>query len=60
MPKTLAMAGTKFDHFFKRDEGEYYKMKRVKGLKYFPLKKLLIEKYRFKELEATQLSDFLM
>jgi len=53
MPKNFALAGTKFDNFFIKEEGkDYYSMKKIKGLKHVPLEKLLIEKYRLKKHEA--------
>lgn len=35
-------------------------MKRISGLNFWPLKKVLMEKYRIKEEEAQLLSDFLV
>mmetsp|Transcript_25469 Transcript_25469/g.19219 ORF Transcript_25469/g.19219 Transcript_25469/m.19219 type:complete len:151 (+) Transcript_25469:1360-1812(+) len=59
MPKSYAMAGAKFDHFFVKEDGKY-KYRRIRGLQHFPLKKLLIEKYRFKVAEAEGLASFLL
>jgi serine/threonine-protein kinase SRPK3 len=61
MPKNFALAGKNFSNFFEKDEKTgKYTFKRIKGLKHYPLKKLLMNKYRFKALEADQLSDFLL
>jgi serine/threonine-protein kinase SRPK3 len=61
MPKNFALAGKNFTNFFDKDEvtGKY-SFKRIKGLKHFPLKKLLTDKYRFKYQEADLLADFLL
>jgi serine/threonine-protein kinase SRPK3 len=61
IPRKLALAGKKFDDFFGFDEftGKFT-FKKIQGLQYFPLKHLLMEKYRFKATEAHQLSDFLL
>jgi serine/threonine-protein kinase SRPK3 len=61
MPKNFAMAGKNFANFFEKDEmtGKY-SFKKIKGLKHYPLKKLLINKYKFKVHEAEQLADFLL
>ena len=60
MPKTYALASRNFDKFFRRDPltGKFVFAK-IGGLKHFPLEKLLIEKYRYKSHEASQLADFL-
>jgi serine/threonine-protein kinase SRPK3 len=34
--------------------------KKIKGLKHYPLRKLLVNKYRLKETEADSLADFLL
>ena len=51
MPKSYAMAGKQFEHFFQKDNSKY-SFKRIKGLSHFPLRKLLVEKYRLKPVEA--------
>jgi len=53
MPRKFALAGKKFDDFFGFDEftGKIT-FKKIQGLQYFPLKNLLMEKYRFKHVEA--------
>lgn len=61
MPKNFAIAGKNFDNFFQKDEMSHkYNFKRIRGLRHFPLKKLLIDKYRLKIEEADMLADFLM
>jgi serine/threonine protein kinase len=59
MPKSYAMAGKQFENFFAKD-GDKYTYRRIKGLSHFPLRKLLIEKYRLKQQEAEMFADFLM
>ena len=61
MPKNYAMSGQFFDKFFKRDSlsGKYV-FKNINGLRYFPLNRLLMQKYRFKKHEAEMFADFLM
>lgn len=61
MPKNFAMAGKNFNNFFEKDEiTKKYCFKRIKGLKHFPLKRLLTDKYKFKLHEAEMLADFLL
>lgn len=61
MPKNFAIAGKNFDNFFAKKEGSSkYHFKKIKGLKHFPLKKLLTDKYRIKPHEAESLADFLL
>jgi serine/threonine protein kinase len=55
MPKSMAVGGTKYNKMFKNGQ-----LKRIKGLNYWPLHKVLQEKYRFKEQEAIAFADFLM
>ena len=59
MPKSYAMSGKQFENFFVKD-GDKYTYRRIKGLSHFPLRKLLIEKYRLKQQEAEMFADFLM
>ena len=61
MPKNFATAGKNFENFFTKDEitGKYT-FKRIKGLRHFPLKRLLTDKYRLKTHEAEELADFLL
>lgn len=56
MPKNMALSGKHSKKFF-NSQGH---LKRISGLNYWPLKKVLMEKYRIKEEEAQGLSDFLM
>jgi serine/threonine-protein kinase SRPK3 len=55
MPKNMALSGKNSKKFF--DVKGH--LKRISGLNYWPLKKVLMEKYRIKEEEADSLSDFL-
>jgi serine/threonine-protein kinase SRPK3 len=48
MPSNLALVGKKYRKFFDRSGH----LRKIRGLNYWPLKKVLIEKYRFKEREA--------
>jgi serine/threonine-protein kinase SRPK3 len=61
MPKSFPIAGKQFENFFTYDEftGKYT-YKKIQGLQFFPLKKLLIDKYRLKIVEADRLADFLL
>ena len=56
MPKNFAKRGEYYNKFFTK-EG---KMRRVKEIKFIPLKEILIKKYHFKENEAQALTDFLL
>lgn len=61
MPKNYAMAGKNFENFFRRDPvTDKFVYKNISGLRHFPLKKLLIEKYRLKYEEAEELNSFLL
>ena len=61
MPRNFAMAGKNFSNFFEKDPiSGKFSFKKIKGLKHYPLKKLLINKYKFKIAEAEQLADFLL
>ena len=61
VPKNFAVAGKSFDQYFQHDDiRNRYSFKRIKGLRHFPLKKLLTDKYRLKVTEAEQLADFLL
>ena len=61
MPKSFALAGKQLDKFFLFDEftGKY-NFKNIHGLRHFPLRKLLMDKYRLKQEEAEMLADFIM
>jgi len=48
MPRNLALSGKRYRKFFDRNGH----LRRIRGLNFWPLKKVLIEKYRFKENEA--------
>jgi len=56
MPKNFAKRGEYYNKFFTK-EG---KMRRIKEIKYIPLKDMLVKKYHFKETEAQALTDFLL
>ena len=55
MPKSMALGGRRARRFFNR-AGE---LRRIKGLNFWPLKKVLVEKYKFNEREASAFADFL-
>lgn len=48
MPKTMALSGIRSRRFFKKCG----RLRRISGLNYWPLKKVLSEKYRFNDTEA--------
>ena len=48
MPRNLALSGKRYKRFF--DKSGH--LRKIRGLNYWPLKKVLVEKYRFKEVEA--------
>ena len=56
MPKNFAKRGEYYNKFFTK-EG---KMRRIKEIKFIPLKEILVKKYHFKENEAQALTDFLL
>jgi serine/threonine-protein kinase SRPK3 len=56
MPKNLALSGKNSRKFFD-SRGN---LRRINGLSYWPLKKILTVKYMIKESEAFVLADFLM
>ena len=56
MPKNLALSGKNSKKFFD-SKGH---LRRISGLNFWPLKKVLVEKYRIKEEEAQLLADFLL
>ena len=56
MPKNLARSGQRSRKFFNRAGN----LRRIRGLNYWPLKKVLREKYRFTETEAHAFADFLL
>lgn len=55
MPVTMSLSGKNSKKFFDRTGH----LRRIRGLNYWPLKKVLMEKYRFKEREALEFADFL-
>lgn len=56
MPKNIAFSGRQSKKFFDKS-GHLLK---IRGLQHWPLKKVLMEKYRFVESEAESLADFLL
>ena len=56
MPKNFALSGSNSMKYFNKNG----KLKRIKKLVYYPLIKVLTEKYHFKEKEAKALNDFIM
>jgi serine/threonine-protein kinase SRPK3 len=56
MPKNIAFSGRLSKRFFDKT-GHLLK---IRGLQHWPLKKVLMEKYRFIESEAESLADFLL
>lgn len=56
MPKNMALSGKNSSKFFNR-QGH---LKRISGLNYWPLQKVLMEKYKIKEEEAVALAEFLV
>jgi serine/threonine-protein kinase SRPK3 len=48
MPKNMALSGKHSRRFFDKTGH----LRRIRGLNYWPLKKVLMEKYKFKEREA--------
>lgn len=55
MPKNMALSGKNSKKFF--DSTGH--LKRIRGLNYWPLERVLVEKYRFTKEEAEPLADFL-
>jgi len=55
MPRNMALSGKHAKKFFTPDGH----LKRISGLNYWPLKKVLVEKYHFKDEEAEAFSEFL-
>jgi len=56
MPETMAVGGKASNKYF-NSKGE---LRRIQGLNYWPLEKVLVEKYRIKEDEAKLLAEFLI
>ncbi|KAL9241513.1 hypothetical protein vseg_015619 [Gypsophila vaccaria] len=55
IPKKIANGGARSKDYFDR----YGDLKRIKRLKYWSLDRLLVEKYKFSEIEAREFADFL-
>lgn len=56
MPKNMALSGKNSKKFF----DSHGHLRKISGLNFWPLKKVLMEKYKIKENEAIALSDFLL
>jgi serine/threonine-protein kinase SRPK3 len=56
MPSNMALTGRLYRKFFDKTNH----LKKIRGLKYWPLSKVLTEKYRFKLKEAAAFGDFLV
>jgi len=56
MPKRLALSGRYSKKYFDRNGN----LRRIKGFTFWPIKSVLMEKYKFKENEAQALNDFLL
>ena len=56
MPRPMALGGRLHRRFFDRTGH----LRRIRGLSYWPLRKVLCEKYRYKETEAQAFADFLL
>ena len=61
MPESFAFAGRQFNKYFGKEseDDRFYSFRRIKGLRHVPIKKLLTDKYRYKDHEAEVLADFL-
>ena len=56
MPKRYALSGSNSKKYFSKDG----KLLRIQNLEYWPLKSVLMNKYKIKEREAKELSNFLL
>ncbi|KAK7346275.1 hypothetical protein VNO80_20790 [Phaseolus coccineus] len=56
MPRKVATAGAKSKDFFDR-HGD---LKRIRRLKFWPLSKLLVDRYKFSESDANAFSEFVL
>ena len=56
MPKEMALQGVRSKRFFKKTGC----LRKITGLNYWPLKKVLSEKYKFNDKEAVAFNDFLL
>ncbi|XP_020261015.1 probable serine/threonine-protein kinase sky1 [Asparagus officinalis] len=55
MPRKVAISGCRSKDYFDR----YGDLKRIRRLKYWPMDRLLVDKYKFPEAEAKEFSQFL-
>ena len=56
MPREMALSGIRSRRFFKSTGC----LRRISNLHYWPLKKVLTDKYKFNDKEATAFADFLL
>jgi serine/threonine protein kinase len=56
MPKDFALSGMRSRRFFKKSGC----LRKINGLHYWPLKKVLTDKYKFADKEAAAFADFLL
>ncbi len=56
MPRDMALSGQRSRRYFKRSG----QLRKISGLNYWPLKKVLSEKYKFTDKEAMAFTDFLL
>uniref|UniRef100_A0A7N0VD63 non-specific serine/threonine protein kinase n=1 Tax=Kalanchoe fedtschenkoi TaxID=63787 RepID=A0A7N0VD63_KALFE len=56
MPRKLALGGRHSRDFFNR----YGELRHIRRLRFWPLSKVLVEKYRMSEQDANELADFLI
>eukprot|EP00268_Persea_americana_P021618 TRINITY_DN2154_c2_g4_i3.p1 TRINITY_DN2154_c2_g4~~TRINITY_DN2154_c2_g4_i3.p1 ORF type:complete len:183 (-),score=27.27 TRINITY_DN2154_c2_g4_i3:336-824(-) len=56
IPRKIAIGGSRSKDLFDR-HGD---LKRIRRLKYWPLDRLLVEKYKFSETDACEFSEFLL
>ncbi|MQL96499.1 hypothetical protein Taro_029178 [Colocasia esculenta] len=55
IPRKIALGGTRSKDYFDR----YGDLKRIRRLKFWPLDRLFVEKYKFSESDAREFSEFL-
>ena len=56
MPKAMALSGQRSRKYFKSSG----MLRNIQGLHFWPLKKVLQEKYKFNETESQAFTDFLL
>ncbi|KAL0417650.1 UNVERIFIED_CONTAM: protein kinase dsk1 [Sesamum radiatum] len=56
MPRKVALGGRYSREFFNR----FGDLKHIRRLKFWPLNKVLVEKYEFREQDASEMADFLV